>query len=323
MPHALERLAAPACLTLLLVLTGCATLGAPDREALEAFPEAVQVEAVPFYPQTELHCGPAALATVLDHGGVAVDYSELVDRVYLPERGGTLQVELLGAARSSNRIPWVLNPDLSELLQELQAGRPVLVLENQGLRRVPYWHYAVVIGFDPQQREVIQHSGTEETLHRPLRRWLREWSLAGRWAVVTLPPDALPVTPERERWLQTVADFEAVAEPEAALAAWQTAADRWPDAAMAWLGQGNSYYRLGQLNLALKAFEKALQQNPEQAAAAFNRASVLLEVDQPCAASTQLEALIEHPALGERAQQVLVTARAACANSPQARKNSP
>ena len=312
MSLALERLAAPASLILLLVLAGCATLRAPDREALDAFPQAVQIEAVPFYPQTELHCGPAALATVLDHAGVAVEYAQLVDRIYLPERGGTLQVELLGAARNSNRIPWVLGPELSELLEEVQAGRPVLVLENQGLRRVPYWHYAVVIGFDPQQREVIQHSGTAETLHRPLRRWLREWSLAGRWAMVTLPPDALPVTPERERWLQTLADFEAVADPDSVLVAWQTAAERWPEEATIWLGQGNSYYRLEQTEEALAAFEQALAQNPEHAAAAYNRAALLLELDRPCAANAQFRTLLEHPELGERARQSARIAEKAC-----------
>ena len=308
-----ERLlAVPAFLTLILALAGCAGLGSMQREALRAFPEAVQVDSVAFYPQTEMHCGPAALATTLDHSGIPVEYDQLVDRVYLPGRGGTLQVELLAAARSHDRIPWRLEPELSALLAEVAAGRPVLVLENQGVRRIPYWHYAVVIGFDPDRAEVIQHSGSEAGLARSMRRWLRDWNLAGRWAVITLPPDQLPLAPDRNRWLQTVADFEAVAKPDAALIAWQTAAEHWPDEAVIWLGQGNSQYRLGRLDEAVAAFEQALALNPDQPAAAFNLAVVLIENAQPCRARALLEPLLEHPALGERARHTLKTARASC-----------
>ncbi len=305
----------PALLTTLLALAGCAGLGPMQRDALQAFPEAVQIEPVPFYPQTDMHCGPAALATVLDQSGIAVDYDHLVDRVYLPDRGGTLQVELLAAARSHDRIPWVLDPDLSALLAEVAAGRPVLVLENQGVRRVPYWHYAVVIGFDPDQARIIQHSGTEAELSRPMRRWLRDWTLAGRWAVISLPPDQLPLDPNRERWLQTLADFEVVAEPDAALTAWQRAAERWPDEALVWLGQGNSQYRLGALDEAVSAFEQALTVHPDQPAATFNLAVVLIENGQPCRAVDHLQTLLQHPALEERAGHTLETARASCNRS--------
>lgn len=306
------RRAAPALAFCAFLLAGCAGFGPAARQALEPFDAPVRVEPVAFFPQTELHCGPAALASVLETSGRPVNYSDLVDRVYLPDRGGTLQVELLAAARSHDRIPWVLAPQLSSLLAEVAAGRPVLVLENQGVRGLPYWHYAVVIGFDPERADIIQHSGTEAELARPMRRWLRDWTLAGRWAVVTLPPDQLPRSPERERWLQTLADFEAVAEPRAALLAWQTAAERWPDEPLVWLGQGNSRYRLGALDEAIAAFEQALKRNPDQPAAAYNLAVVLLENDQPCRAAGRLDALRQHPVVGERAAVALETARESC-----------
>lgn len=316
LPFMAPTLAPISATTLVLILalltSGCASLGPGAGELLAPFPEPARVESVAFFPQTELHCGPAALASMLDHSGLSIDYPSLVERVYLPGRGGTLQVELMAASRSLNRIPWVLPEDAGAVLEEVAAGRPVLVLENQGLARVPFWHYAVVIGFDPLARSVIQHSGTEAELARPIRRWLRDWNLAGRWALLTLPPDQLPLRAERERWLQTLADFEAVAEADAALSAWQTASQRWPDASLAWIGQGNSHYRLGDIDSAIQAFEQALVLAPEQPAAAFNLALLLLEQGQACRAADQLKALKSRPGLEQRAASAWSRARQDC-----------
>lgn len=309
------RHAVPVLALAALLLSGCAGFAPAAREVLAAFDQPVRVESVAFYPQTELHCGPAALATMLDHSGVSIDYPDLVDRVYLPGRGGTLQVEILAAARSHNRIPWILPPEPAAVLAEVAAGRPVLVLENQGLRRLPYWHYAVIIGFDPLAGDLIQHSGAEEALTRPLRGWLRDWSLAGHWALITLRPEELPLAPEQARWFKVLADFEAVADPAAGLAAWQTAAQQWPDEALPWLGQGNSYYRLDKPDDAIAAFEQALALNPDQAAAAFNLAQVLMQTGRPCEAVAPLARLADHPALGQRARSGLAEARRACATT--------
>ncbi len=300
------------CLAALLLTTGCAGFSPTVSEALAPFDAPVYVEGVSFYPQTDLHCGPAALATVLDHSGLVVDYPDLVERVYLPGRGGTLQAELAAAARSHNRIPWVLPHEPDAVLAEVVAGRPVLVLENQGLRRVPYWHYAVIIGFDPHSGEVIQHSGTQAALARPLRRWLRDWDLAGRWALLTLPPEQLPLNPDRERWLATLADFEAVAEAPATLTAWQAAAARWPDEPLVWLGQGNSHYRLDDADKAIAAFHQALALELDHLAVRFNLGWLLLERGDACQAVTILEPLLAHHGLRQRARSVLAAARDVC-----------
>ena len=91
----------------LLWLTGCAT---PQVAALLARPPAtlparVELTGVPFHPQEEYQCGPAALATVLVHAGVATTPDALVPEVYLPARGGSLQAEMLAAARRHGRWP--------------------------------------------------------------------------------------------------------------------------------------------------------------------------------------------------------------------------
>ena len=99
-------------------------------------PDSARVE-VPFHPQTELQCGPAALATVLGASGALATPETLAPQVYLPDRGGSLQIELQAASRTWGRIPFQLAPDISQLLDELATGRPVLVLQNLGTESLP------------------------------------------------------------------------------------------------------------------------------------------------------------------------------------------
>src|SRR5205823_8928965 len=133
---------------ILLALCGCAGLApqtATLRETLApALHERFELTQVPFFPQDEYQCGPAALATALASSGVKVTPEELVPQVYIPERKGSLQVEMLAAARRHGLISYQLAPRLEDLLRELNAGTPVIVLQNLGIGES--WHYAVAIG---------------------------------------------------------------------------------------------------------------------------------------------------------------------------------
>ena len=56
----------------------------PDLESVGAgtkAPPGVELQDVPFFPQDEYQCGPAALATVLVNSGVTVVPDELTDKV--------------------------------------------------------------------------------------------------------------------------------------------------------------------------------------------------------------------------------------------------
>ncbi|MFT3858674.1 MAG: hypothetical protein QM742_14630 [Aquabacterium sp.] len=99
-----------ACLAAALcLLPGCASLlQAPQTEALVAnrpadLPLRVALSATPFFPQTALQCGPAALATVMGASGLDVSPEALIPQVFVPGRGGSLQIEMLAAARRHGR----------------------------------------------------------------------------------------------------------------------------------------------------------------------------------------------------------------------------
>src|SRR5690606_8791127 len=59
---------------------------------------------VPFFAQQEYQCGPAALASVLHAADAPVSPDELVSEVWLPERRGSLAMELAAAARARGRL---------------------------------------------------------------------------------------------------------------------------------------------------------------------------------------------------------------------------
>lgn len=265
------------------LLAGCAIN--PDvklSEAGGAEPAAVTLD-VPFFPQTENQCGPAALATVLAESGVRVTPEQLSPQVYLPAREGSLQVELAAAARRAGRIPYPLAPRLESLLAELGRDQPVLLLQNLGTPGYPVWHYAVLTGYDVPRNLFLLNSGVEQGLEVSAPKLVRTWDWGGRWALVTLRPGELPAFDGdeggtgAERFARAVADFEAVAGGAAALPSWRAAAERWPNRAEPALALGNQAYRHGRLAEAAGWYEQGLDRQPGSPALANNLASVLGE----------------------------------------------
>ena len=108
------------------LLTGCAQL-VPQTIGLRSgwpadVPRALELREVPFFPQTQYDCGPAALAMILDAAGAQVVPDDLIEQVYLPARRGSLQVEMLTAPRRHGLVGWQIPAHYDALLRELAAG---------------------------------------------------------------------------------------------------------------------------------------------------------------------------------------------------------
>ncbi len=230
-----------------------------------------------FFPQTTDQCGPAALATVLAAAGVHVTPADLAPSVYIPGRNGSLQLELLAATRSYGRLPYLVQPDVVSLLGEIQAGRPVIVFQNLGFSISPIWHYAVVVGYLPDENQFVLRSGDNRRHLIATSKFLRSWRRADKWGVVVLAPGELPASPDPEAFVRAVADLEAVGQIEAAAAGYQTAVNHWPQNSLAWLGLGNSSYELGQLALAEQAYSKLLNIDADNVIALNNLSLVLAD----------------------------------------------
>jgi len=220
---------------------------------------------------------------------VAIAPEQLVEQVYIPGRRGSLQVELLAAARRAGRLPYVIEPELGALLAELAAGRPVLVLQNLGLSFAPVWHYAVVVGYDANSGELLLRSGTTERRQMPVAKFVRSWQASGQWAVVVLRPGELPVAALRSVYLQAVNALEAAGQTKAALAAYRAGAERWTQSSGAWFALANAYYAAGDLPNAERSYRLALDRSPDDAAALNNLSQLLLSQGRCVEARAVLE----------------------------------
>lgn len=278
---------AGALLLLAGLLSGCAT---PQTRALlehrpGGLPETAELEALPFFPQERYQCGPAALATVLAGAGIPVLPETLVPEVYLPAREGSLQPEMLAAARRRGLLAYPLAPRLEDVLREVAAGNPVIVLQNLSLPVAPLWHYAVVVGHDLNRGEIVLRSGTTRRLVMPLAVFERTWERGERWAMVAAAPQRLPATASEERYVAAAVALER-ASPGAARIAYATALGRWPRNLVARIGLGNTAYAAGDLAAAEVAYRQATRDHPDSGDAWNNLAQALFRLGHRVEAET-------------------------------------
>lgn len=244
-------------------------MGRELATATVPLPARVELTEVPYFAQTQFHCGPAALAMAIGAHGKSIEPDTLAQSVYLPGRKGSLQVELQAAARQLGYVAYVLPPQLTDLLAEVAAGTPALVLQNLGLDMAPVWHYAVVVGFDLPAGALILRSGPTRRQLLSLATFERTWARGGHWAMLALPPGRLPATAGAESYARAVLDLERTGRTETAYQAYGAAVSRWPDHLGSLMGRGNTAYALGRWHESAAVFTRATEAHP-QAGIAYN-----------------------------------------------------
>ena len=260
------------------MLGGCATAQIENLASHwpANLPAQVELTGVPFFPQNDYECGPAALAMVAGAAGIEVSPESLVEQVYLPGRKGSLQQEMMAATRRQGLVAYPLSPQIESILREVAAGNPVLVFQNLAFSISPVWHYAVVIGYDRDRNVLLMHSGRTERMEISLFAFERTWARGNYWSMVALSPKRLPVTAEPNIYGVAVAALERTS-PRAAQSAYATALKAWPEDRTALLGAGNAAYALGEYENAIKAYRQAVDRHADFADAWNNLAQVLLE----------------------------------------------
>lgn len=285
---------------LLLLLSACAGQSTymPSQADLDQLPSNTYIEQVHFYAQDDYQCGPASLAMLLSQRGFSDTPESLKDRVYLPQRLGSLQVEMVAAAREHGLLVYPLEHTLLALLREVAAGNAVLVMQNLGFNWMPQWHYAVVVGYDLNTQEIILHSGTNKAQREPFNLFMRLWNRTERWAVIALPADQLPASAEPLVYLRAASDLEQSRQLDAAKRAYTTALHAWPDQAAARLGLGNVAWAQNQPEHAVAQFRALVSDFPTLKAGWNNLAVALAAVGctqaarqaEACANGTQAQA---------------------------------
>jgi tetratricopeptide (TPR) repeat protein len=264
----------------LALLSGCAAtqttalLSAPHAD----LPRQIELKSTPFIAQERYQCGPAALAMSLRAAGFAIDADALVPQVYLPQREGSLQVEMLAAARRNGAFSMTIPPRVEALVAELAAGNPVLILQNLSLPIKPMWHYAVAVGYNLERGDIILRSGTTERLVMSMSTFEHTWKRSGYWGMVALAPGRLPATAEEAAVLDALVTFEKNSRPASARQTYARAVQRWPGNMGLTLGLGNTAYASGDKTAAAAAYQRASELQPDSGAAFNNLAVALMEL---------------------------------------------
>jgi tetratricopeptide (TPR) repeat protein len=229
----------------------------------QGLPERAEVPAVPFFPQDEFYCGPAALAMTLAWSGLRVSQNDVAPMIYTPGREGTLQSDVITGARRYGRLAVPVN-DLQSLLGEIAAGAPVLVLQNLALDWFPQWHYAVAVGYDLDAATLTLNSGTHEHLVVPLATFERTWARGDYWALVVTPPNRLPASAGEAAAITAAAGLERIGHAQDAVLAYEAIIRRWPDSHIGWMALGNARFAVRDYSRAEAAYRRASDLKPHE-----------------------------------------------------------
>mgnify|MGYP003575391499 CR=1 FL=1 len=277
----LQRVRRLALAAAVLFLAGCAALEplVPQTVQLRTqWPAGVarQVELaqVPFYPQDAYQCGPAALAMAMTHSGRATQPAALVDEVWLPSRHGSLQVEMLATPRRHGLVSYRLEPRYADLLREVAAGNPVVVLQDVG-PLFTQWHYAVVNGYDYETGTILLRSGLQKRQETSFTAFERTWKAGDYWAMTVTPPDRIPATATEKRWLDALLGLARGGNVDATVRGYRAALERWPESLPAAVGLANHLHAQGSLREAAEVLRTALQKSPRSMILLNNLAQTL------------------------------------------------
>ncbi len=241
---------------------------------------------VPFIsPRSEL-CGSTSIEMLSLYWQSRSSYTprlslrELNERTWIPDKGGTLQIELVAAARANALLAYPLEPSLDALFRELDANHPVIVLVNRGFSWYPLWHYAPVTGYDAKTQTIWMHFFDTPNEAMPLGTFAALWQRSGNWGILLLPPEQLPASAWAKKFLFCAYDFEKIGMTKEAITAYKTALIRWPEDIGILFALGNAYYNSRQIAHAEQIYRKILDIDSTYPFALNNLADLLYRTNR-------------------------------------------
>ena len=173
----------------LLILSACATAPRfrdlqPDLEAHGHY-----IPNVPFVPQEESRCGPAALTMVLNYWGAKVSEDEVARETYLPALRGALISDLRTFAerRGFRATSYSSSPD--DLRFRISKNEPLILLLDLGRGAYQKPHYILALGFHEGKGLLIAHSGRNANQVLPFDRVTAQWAKMNYLALLVVPQD--------------------------------------------------------------------------------------------------------------------------------------
>jgi len=223
----------------------------------------------PYIEQDIGHCGPATLAMAIAATGNSYNVDEITSQVYSPNVKGSLQENMISAARRQGYLAIHITGFIS-LIKELEAGNVVIIFENLGINWIPQWHYALVTGYDLQNKTLAMHSGPQPNQFMTMKEFELSWKLTNYWALVVLPPGEVSASADEITHLHAAAALEKMKNFEAAKRAYLGILGNWPNSLIARIGLANAYYNLGDYSTAVRYLQTAIKLYPDSVEARTN-----------------------------------------------------
>lgn len=236
---------------------------------------------VPFIPPRADLCGSTSVQMVSLYWQSVSGYApklsidELDQRTLIPLKGGTLQAELVTAARANGLVAYPLEPNFDALFSELAAHHPVIVLINRSYSWYPLWHYIPVNGYDGTRREVLTHFSDQPNEPIAVETFAELWKRSENWGVVLLPPGEIPASASSKNFLRSVYELEKIGMVDEAIRSYKSALIRWPEDSDIHFILANSYYRTHRFGEAEESYRRFLLTNPSHPLALNNLAILL------------------------------------------------
>lgn len=243
-------------------LVGCAT--APQTKQLLANPpvslaSAANISNVPFYSQQDYYCGPTTLAEVFQYNGIVQSPDEIAPQLFIPERKGSLQLEMIAATRQQGLLAYTERGNLEKLLYLIENDVPVIVLQNLAINLYPMWHYSVVKGYDLATQEIIQHTGEFKNRAVDLSVFERTWQRANYWYLIALPSEHKLKALDPLTYVTSAQDLISVKQQVAGINHLKNATKLWPNYWLSYFLLGNYYLQNKNINNAIYWFEQGYQ----------------------------------------------------------------
>lgn len=269
-------------LLMLLMLAGCSSslqYRELDANKPAGLAERFVIPDMPFFPQDAYQCGPAALATMLTAQNLTVHPDDLRPLVYVPERQGSFQTEIMAATRTHGMLAYPLQQNLVDLLSEVASGNPVMVLQNLGLASLPQWHYAVVKGYDLERDVLVLNSGEIEDYELAISTFERTWARADYWAMLTVPPGKMPATAQPDRYFLAAVDFQHSNTNFRTISeVYQRGVESWPRHRNLLMGYGNLLLGKQYYADSAEVYSRVIALHPDYGPAHNNLAQALMEL---------------------------------------------
>lgn len=259
------------------LLTGCQGTPQTDQLAQQIptdLPLSHTIENVPFYAQEQYYCGPTTLAEVFNFYGETINADTIAPHIFIPEKQGSLQLEMITATRQYNFLPYSTRGTLTLLMQLVSSDIPVIVFQNLSIQLLPQWHYAVVTGFNLADSTLTLHTGVTPDHTMSFALFEKTWGRGNYWLLAPVPPNTTSPFMDAYTYTRAAYDMLDVGKQEQAVAFLKTATNQWPDQWLAYFLLAN-YYLNSQPELSITWFEKGYHVGQYQSAYSNNYAHVL------------------------------------------------